>query len=68
MFLKCAHQKKKKKKERNVPTNYQRRQVVWGRDGLGVWDGNAVKLGGDDGCTTINIVKFIEKIWRELTS
>ena len=24
-----------------------------------VWDGN-VKLGCDDGCTTINIVKFIE--------
>ena len=32
---------------------------VGGRDGLGVWDGN-VKLGCDDGCTTINIIKFIE--------
>ena len=31
-----------------------------GRDGLGVWDGNAVKLGCDDHCTTINIMKFIE--------
>ena len=29
------------------------------KDGLGVWDGN-VKLGWDDGCTTINITKFIE--------
>ena len=30
------------------------------RDGLGVWDGNVVKLGCDDGCTTINIIQFIE--------
>ena len=28
------------------------------RDGLGVWEGNAVKLGCDDGCTTVNIIKF----------
>ena len=33
--------------------------VEGGRDGLGVWDGNAVKLGCDDCCTTINIIKFI---------
>ena len=31
-----------------------------GKDGLGVWDGNVVNLGCDDGCTTINIIKFIE--------
>ena len=31
-----------------------------GRVGLGVWDGNVLKLGCDDGCTTINIIKFIE--------
>ena len=31
-----------------------------GRDGLGVWDGNLLKLGCDDGCTTINIIQFIE--------
>ena len=31
-----------------------------GRDGLEVWDGNVVKLGCDDGCTTINTIKFIE--------
>ena len=30
------------------------------RDGLGVWDGNIVKLGCNDGCTTINIIKFTE--------
>ena len=35
---------------------YQRRQV----EGLGVWDGNSVKSGCDDGCTTINIIKFFE--------
>ena len=29
-------------------------------DGLGVWDGNAIKLGCDDHCTTINVIKFIE--------
>ena len=34
--------------------------VVVGRDGLGVWDGNVVKLGCDDGCTTVNIIKFTE--------
>jgi len=31
-----------------------------GRDGLGVWDGNVVKLDRDDGCTNINMIKFIE--------
>ena len=31
-----------------------------GRDELGVWDVNAVKLGCDDCCTIINIVKLIE--------
>ena len=28
---------------------------------LGVWDGNAVKLGCDDQCTTTCIIKFIKK-------
>ena len=32
----------------------------WG-DGLRVWDGNAIKLGCDDCCTTINVIKFTEK-------
>lgn len=26
--------------------------------GLGVWDGNVLKLGWDDGCPAINIMKF----------
>ena len=38
---------------------YQKR-LVEGEGKLGVWDGNVVKLGCDDGCTTINIIKFIE--------
>ena len=37
----------------------QRRQVGVG-DGLGVWDGNAIKLGYDDHHTTIKVVKFTE--------
>ena len=39
---------------------FQRRQIVVGRDGLGVWEGNVVKLGCDDHCTTINIIKYTE--------
>ena len=39
---------------------FQRRQVGGWGDGLGVWDGNAVKLGCDDHCITINVIKFIE--------
>lgn len=31
-----------------------------GRDGLAAWDGNAVKLGCNDGCTTISVIKCIE--------
>jgi len=29
-------------------------------DALGVWDGNATKLGCDDHCAAINVIKFIE--------
>lgn len=32
----------------------------WGRDGLVVWDENAIKLGRDDCCTMTNKIKFIE--------
>ena len=32
----------------------------WG-DVLGIWDGNAIKLGCDDRCTTINVIKFMEQ-------
>jgi len=28
-------------------------------DVLGVWDRNALKLGCDDHCTTINVIKLI---------
>lgn len=28
------------------------------KDGLRVWDGNILKLGCDDACTTINTTKF----------
>ena len=38
---------------------FQRKQVGVG-GGLGVWDGNPIKLGHDDNCKTINVMKFIE--------
>ena len=38
----------------------QMRQVVGWADTLRVWDGNAIKLGCDDCCTPINVIKFIE--------
>ena len=39
---------------------FQMRQ--FGRWGgvLRVWEGNAIKFGWDDNCTTINVIKFIE--------
>ena len=37
------------------------RQVGGWRDALVVWDGNAIKFGCDDHCTTINVIKFIQK-------
>ena len=39
------------------------RETGWetgGKDGLRGWDRNVLKLVCDDGCTTINIIKFIE--------
>ena len=36
-----------------------------GVGGMGVWGGNAVKLGCDDHCTTINVIKFIELTKKE---
>ena len=37
------------------------KETDWGvGDELGVWDGNAIKSGQDDHCTTINVVKFID--------
>ena len=50
---------------RNRLTDFEKLTVTkgeWlkGRDGLRVWDGNLLKLNCDDGCTTINIIKFTE--------
>jgi len=37
------------------------KETIWGQgNGLGVWKGNAIKLGCDDHCTTINVIKFID--------
>ena len=36
-----------------------------GGDGLGVWDGNVLKLGCDDGCTAINIIKFTKLLKKK---
>ena len=33
------------------------KETGWGAGG---WDGNAIKSGHDDHCTTINVIKFIE--------
>ena len=35
-------------------------QAGSGEEWIGVWDGNVLKLDCDEGCTTINIRKFIE--------
>ena len=43
-----------------LKNSFQRGQVGRAGNGLGVWDRNAVKLGCDDYCTTINVIKFIE--------
>ena len=50
---------------RNGFTNFEKLIVtkedsLGGRERLGVWDGNFLKLGCDDDCTNINIIKFIE--------
>ena len=37
----------------------KRDRLGWG-DGLGVCNGNAIKLYCDDHCTTINVIKFIK--------
>ena len=39
---------------------FQMRRGAGGWNALRVWDGNAVKFGCDDRCTTINAIKFIE--------
>ena len=37
----------------------------WGRDGLGIWDGNVLKFGCDDGYITVSIIKFIEFLRKD---
>lgn len=44
---------------------YQRGQVE-GEGWTGFGDGNVLKLGRDDGCTTINIIKYIRLILKYL--
>ena len=38
------------------------RQVGGWGDALRVWDGNAIKLGCDDHCTTINVMNSLNNI------
>ena len=37
-------------------------ETGWGGNALGVWDGNAIKLGCDDHCTTINVINSLSNI------
>ena len=39
---------------------FQRRHIGGWGEWLWVWDGNAIKLGCDDCCTTINVINFTE--------
>ena len=41
--------------------NHQNHMVQFGGWGnaLGLWDGNAIKLGCDDHCTTINVINSL---------
>ena len=43
------------------PYGLQRRQVKVCVCGLGVWEGNDIKLICDDNCMIINVIKFIKK-------
>ena len=55
-----------------METDSQSLKILWlsqetgcgRREGLEVWDGNVLKLGCDNGCTTINIIKFTEFLKR----
>ena len=38
---------------------FQMRQAGGWGDALMVWDGNAIKLGCDDHCTTINVINSL---------
>ena len=67
LSLICGNQKKKKRIKMNLFDRLTGFENLWspkdrlgGRDGLRVWNGNTLKLGSDDGCSTINIIKFTE--------
>ena len=54
-------------------SGYQKEQEGGSRGGLGGWDGNVLKLGYDNACITINIIKFTElsfykSIWLLITT
>ena len=39
-------------------------ETFWGvGDTLGLWDGNGLKLGFDDHCTTINVINSLNNIY-----
>lgn len=50
---------------RNRPTDFEKLMVTKGDrlegNGMVVWGRNNVKSGCDDGCTTVNVIKFIRK-------
>ena len=72
--IKCHHLQVESKKGYNEPlhrtdTDSQTLKNLWfpnetgwgvGGNALRVWDGNAIKFGCDDRCTTINVIKFTE--------
>ena len=41
----------------------------WGGQGmLGIWDGNVIRLGCDDHCTTINVINSLSNIKKYIES
>ena len=47
----------KDKKQKTKKNLCSPKETGWG---LVFWDGNAIQLGCDDGCTIINVIKFTE--------
>ena len=44
-------------------------ETGWGRgDALRVWDGNAIKFGCDDWCTTINVINSLSNKKKKSSS
>ena len=72
LSLTCGILKKKRHNELlcRTDTNSETLKKLWfpneigwgggGGDALGIWDGNAVKFGCDDCCTTITVIKIFE--------